>query len=84
MYKYEDLKDKVSSLEGLTLFFQVKEIVDNFLKLTSAFQMRSVLAKISGDSWLIMACVDRLKELGHIKELTDGNVFGQYRTFIAN
>jgi hypothetical protein len=35
-----------------------------------------------GDSWELMACVDRLIELGEISEIERGDCPGQYRVFV--
>lgn len=84
MYKYEDYKDKLLSIEGTEMFFNVKKRIDNFLSLSGAFKIENVITKMSGDSWLIMACVDRLVEIAYLKELTDKNVMGQNRVFVKN
>ena len=38
----------------------------------------------SGDTWMMLACVDRMIELGELNEVTKGqNVAGQHRIFTA-
>lgn len=37
---------------------------------------------VTGDSWEMMARVDRLVELGEIREITGSNVAGQDRVFV--
>jgi len=38
----------------------------------------------TGDSWLLMACVDYLVELERLHEVTEPGTMGQYRVFIQN
>jgi hypothetical protein len=39
-------------------------------------------ADVTGCTWFMMACVDRLVELGEIKEVLRDNIAGQYRIFV--
>lgn len=43
--------------------------------------MDKVIIADSGDSWFLMACVDRLVELGEIREITK-HAPGQCRVFV--
>jgi hypothetical protein len=36
----------------------------------------------SGDSWTMLACMDRLVELGEIREVPQSGVAGQDRIFV--
>lgn len=35
------------------------------------------------DDWLRLACMDRLVEMREIREVTEGDVPGQHRVFVA-
>ncbi len=45
--------------------------------------MFSALKGITGDTWKMMAYVDRLVEIDKIIEITNGEVAGQDRVFVA-
>ena len=81
MYKYEDFKSKVFTEEGQIMFLKVRDFVQKHMELSGAVSMGKVLNHVSGDCWEVMACVDRLVELGEIYELTSKNCMGQYRIF---
>jgi len=79
MYNYETEKSNVLAEENQKQFLQARDIVS---KLPSLFMMEDVLNKTSGSSWLVMAYVDRLAELGEIREIKQhGEVPGQHRVF---
>lgn len=46
--------------------------------------IKEVINGVTGDTWDHLACVDRMVELGEIKEITKGETAGQYRVFIGN
>lgn len=46
--------------------------------------MSSAFEGITGDGWFMMACVDRLVELGEIREVSKPNCLGQCRIFIKD
>ncbi len=83
MYNYLTEKPKIFTEEGQIEFLKVRDRVKYLLKEAGAFMMFSALKDISGDSWQMMAYVDRLVELKEIKEITS-NVAGQHRVFVAN
>jgi len=82
MYNYEELKHEIFTDEGQKVFLKVRDFIHNLLETAGAFTMGKALKATTGDSWLLMACVDRLVELNEIKEITDDNVLGQNRVFV--
>lgn len=49
-----------------------------------AFSMGTVIRKQTGDSWMMLACVDLMVERGELREVTKGHdVAGQHRVFVA-
>jgi len=84
MYHYEDLKPKLFTDEGQRLLIRVRDQVHSLLKQAGAVRMQEATKGFSGMSWEIMACVDRLVELGELREIIPGNeVPGQYRIFVS-
>lgn len=85
MYKYKEQKKVVFTDEGQRMFLAIRNNVKRLINLAGAVDMESAMGDISGDSWERMACVDRLVELGEIREILprDTYVAAQYRVFIT-
>lgn len=84
MYKYSDVKGRLFSDEGQRMFLKVRDFVQDALKKAGAIRMQEAIgAAGGGDSWTMLACVDRMVELGELREVTTGNVAGQHRVFVA-
>ena len=83
-YNYYSIKTSLYSEENLKKFLFIRDHVRGLLSSSGAFSMGKAMSCCSGDSWLNMACVDLLKDLGEIKELDIGPVRGQDRVFVAN
>ena len=79
MYKYEELRSEIFTDEGQRGFLKARDLVNRLLDESGCFFMGSVIPKVGGDSWLAMAYVDRLVELGEIKEVKNDLGAGQYR-----
>ena len=83
MYKYEDEKQKIFTDKGQRNFIKVRDRARKLLEEAGAFMMFSALKDVSGDSWEMMAYVDRLVELKEIREITIDGVPAQHRVFVA-
>jgi hypothetical protein len=84
MYTYETEKPKLFTDDGQRLFLKIRDHVKNLLEEAGAFRMGKALDAegVSGDSWQMLACVDRLLELGEIVECKHPNIdAGQNRIF---
>ena len=85
MYDYETEKPKLFTDDGQRKFLKIRDNVNRFLSEAGAFSMGKAMVGIGGDSWLMMACVDRLVELCEIREVGRGaNCPGQHRIFVKN
>ena len=82
MYVYEIEKPKIFTEEGQNMFLHIRDQVKEKIKLSGAVTMDSAISGIGGDSWRQMACVDRLVELGEIKEIPQQDCMGQHRVFV--
>jgi len=89
MYNYEEQKKYVFTDEGQRQFLHIRDKIHNLLEEAGAFQMgkATVLAPTVGaaESWDLMACVDRLVELGEIREIMYSNnvqEWNQERIFV--
>ena len=81
-YKYHVEKAKIFTDEGQRKFLKIRDKVQRLLEEAGAFTMGKAIAG-EGGSWQEMACVDRLVEIGEIQEITNVDVFAQYRIFVS-
>ncbi len=82
MYEYSKLKEKVFTERGQEMFLEIRDNTKSLLKSSGAVRMQEAIKGTSGDSWLMLACVDRMVELEELKELTSDDVIGQNRVFV--
>ena len=81
-YIYEVERVELLTDAGQRLFLKVRDRAKALLDEAGAFQMGAVLSLTSGSSWQMMAAVDRLVELGEVREVTGPDVPGQDRVFV--
>lgn len=81
-YQYEGERNKVFLESNQKMFLSIRDRARGLLDSAGAFNLASVIAGCSGDSWTMIACVDRLVELGEIKEVAREHCAGQYRIFV--
>jgi hypothetical protein len=83
-YVYEEQRDGLFTDDGQRMFLAVRDKVKELIALAGAVRLQEVMTavKLSGDSWQILACFDRLVELGEIVEIKR-QCAGQHRVFVA-
>ena len=75
MYKYEDYKHIVFEEENQKRFLEVRDNVKRLLTQGKYFDMTQATSVLHGNNWENMAFVDRLLELGEIREVVnDGSL----------
>lgn len=85
MYSYAEQRDALFTDDGQRLFLSIRDQCHRLLRQAGAARMQEVIKGHAGDSWLMLACVDRLVELGEIREIFQPHtVAGQHRVFIAS
>ena len=83
MYCYEDEKKKLFTEENQLMFLEIRDRVKILLDESGAFSMGKAIVKSTGDSYLQMACVHRLEEIGEIEEVPrGGGCAGHDRIFV--
>lgn len=83
MYRYEELKPRLFDDEGQRMFLKVRDFVHKTLATAGAIRMNEAMSAAGGgDSWTMLACVDRLVELCEIREIPQAGVAGQDRIFV--
>ncbi len=70
---------------GQRLFLEIRDRVRGLLETAGAFTAGAAMRGSTGDSWKMLACIDRLLELGEIREVTADvdQVAAQHRVFTA-
>ncbi len=82
-YRYEDERAWVLTDEGSRQFMRMRDWVLWTLKEAGAVTSGRMMSKVSApDTFKMLACVDRMVELGELRELTGPEVAGQYRVFV--
>ena len=85
MYNYKMERHKIFTEENQRLFLGIRDNVHRMLRTSGAFTMQyaATLPRDVGaaDSWTMLACVDRLVELGEIRELPTTEA-AQNRVFV--
>jgi hypothetical protein len=66
-YSYEAEKSALLTDDGQRMFLKVRDRVGYLAKMAGAFTMGHAIEGCTGSSWTMLACVDRLEELGEIK-----------------
>ena len=67
MYVYEIERAKVFSEEGQVMFLKVRDNMSRHCGLSGAVGYYRATEGLTGDSWTILACIDRLIELGEFE-----------------
>lgn len=83
-YDYQKERPYLFTEEGQVMFLKIRDIAHGLIKLAGAASMQAITNSpwVNGDSWHKLAAVDRLVELGELKEITGPNVLGQDRVFV--
>lgn len=82
-YLYAELRDKLFTDEGQRLFLKVRDRAQALLAESGAAMVGAIIRGLSGDSWEMLACVDRLVELGELREVVQRDVAGLHRVFVG-
>lgn len=83
MYSYVAERAELFTDEGQRMFLKVRDESKRLLKLAGAVTCERLMAAAgSGSSWTMLACVDRLVELGELRRVTPrGTVATQDEVF---
>ena len=83
MYSYEAERPKLFTEDMQRIFLQVRDKAAGLVAKSGAVLMGNIITGIGGtDTWKLMACVDRLVELGELREVSCQPGRGQDRIFI--
>lgn len=80
-YDYQTERAYVFTESGQRQFLSIRDRVGRLLKEAGAVNLECAIKGETGSSWEMIACVDRMIELGELRELPT-NGWGQHRVFI--
>lgn len=83
VYDYQQERAKLFTEENQRLFIGVRDQVQGLLRVAGAFIMSKVKLPSgigAAEGWTLMACVDRLVELGELREIAGS---GPDRVFVS-
>ncbi len=83
MYNYQKEKANIFTEDGQETFLKIRDNVQRLIKQSGAVTMERSINSVTGNTFLHMACVDRLVELHEIKEVRQDGVMGQHRIFVS-
>lgn len=84
MYVYSKVRPRLFTEEASVAFIKVRDNAKRLLNQAGAFMSLKPFDGVSvGDTDLMLAMLDRLVEIGDIREITGADVFGQHRVFVA-
>ena len=82
-YTYQAERDRLFTDEGQRMFLAVRDRANKLLGEAGAFTAEACFRSISGDTFDMLASVDRMVELEELTELTNPQkVWGQDRVFV--
>lgn len=86
MYDYQTERPALFTDEGQRAFLAIRDKTHQLLELAGACRVQEIMPAGSSSSFrTFLACIDRMVELGEIREITSPKiVWGQYRVFVSN
>lgn len=82
-YAYETERPAFFTESGQVMFLKIRDNANRLISLAGAARFQEITKDVSGDSWTMLACVDRLVELGELREVAQPErTPGQYRIFV--
>jgi hypothetical protein len=80
-YDYQTEREKLFTDDGQRMFLKVRDTANRLLASAGAVRMDKLVAEMTGDSWTMLACADRMLELSEMVEVSPPDSAGQYRIF---
>ena len=82
LYDYQTKQPFVFTEEGQKMLFSMSDKADAAIAAAGAVRMDKLMDGLCGSSWAMLACADRLVELGRLREINQvGYVPAQHRIF---
>jgi len=85
MYDYKKEKKKLFTDEGQKLFLRMRDHINKLLIISGAARVQEMMKNECAESWTMLACIDRLVELGEIREINQNTkIPTQYEIYVKN
>lgn len=82
-YNYQQERGAVFTEQGQRMFLKMRDWCKKALLQSGAVRTAELMgAAGSGNSFTMLACIDRMVELGELREVTPPGVAGQYRVYV--
>lgn len=81
-YNYQTQRDVIFTEKGQRMFLSIRDRAHRLLGEAGAVMSLKLMHSETGDVWDMLACIDRLVELGELREITGPDVAGQHRVFV--
>lgn len=81
-YSYQTQRSFVFTEDGQIMFLKIRDTIKEMLEISGAFRLGNIISTPPGDAWNALACVDRLVEIGEIREIHQPDAFAQHRVFV--
>jgi hypothetical protein len=83
-YNYAEYRASVFTEEGVTMLLKIRDKTRRLLAEAGAARCDKMIAGCAGLNWNMLACVDRLVEMGEIYEIPNTkSTAGQHRLFTS-
>ncbi len=82
-YRYAAQRAEIFTEAGQVLFLKIRDTAKRLLAISGAVQAEKLWDGCAGDSWTMLACVDRLEELGEIRRVDNGKCARQHQVYVA-
>jgi hypothetical protein len=82
-YNYDTMRSKVFTEDGQVMFLKIRDNAKALIARAGAVSADRLTKNVTGDSWTMIACIDRLVELGEMVEIPNPvSSWAQHRVFI--
>lgn len=82
-YVYTEQRPNLFTEEGVGVLLKVRAKVRTCLRDAGAVRAQEAWRGVREDTWLMLAVLDYLVELGEIREITDESTPAQHRVFVT-
>lgn len=82
-YDYQTQRPFVFTEDGQVMFLAIRDKAKELIDQAGVVTSGSLMNGLTGDAWSMLACIDRLVELGELIEIPNSyNQAGQHRLFV--
>lgn len=83
-YNYQEQRPRIFTEDGQVMFLKIRDKAHELINSSGVVMSCKLMSATTGDTWMMTACMDRLVELGELREIPNTySNWGQYRIFIG-